>query len=774
MRALLVLLSFLWVSSAYGGLEETIENTCPQDPTFGGRCVLVEESTDGPNCRNVGGYQVCRDWWERTFKYKCSGRVDLSSLESVFEGKKYCSYEKECIEWKDITAEGGKASCRIYFNKYKPGCADNPYQLKCLSNDCGDLFDRCTLKEYVPYEDVPDKANMESVYYCDPVSGMCGTKQVPGSSGVKVGIYTFECPSDVRKVCVSWKGELKCPDGTTQACNVVKVCKGYSQFESGKTELKSCIAYRTYTEHNVEKNSPEEDTYRNDPECIKVGEFTEDTQKEFTIIGGWDADGGSKDCFYATGWTSNCYDLSSWQGSWQACWGLLSQESNLISYLNNVFYKNDVVHKVVAINSISTDNMANYSGCFGSDNDATDVHIYVNATVRTYYSKYLCFEDSVDDSNCNMDSACKKISPDSVDEMDCWHWATDVDNPMKKICDQYTLMYECPSNSTSTICSEWDEKLICSDGIVSIPDVYVESKDFTADFAKAMSLAQMANELKHIWSGTAHKCESGWWNSIIENPTDYLVSKAVGMAVSYFGSAVASYAQSYFSAASYCLGSDEYGDSATSSGLYQSVGDCMYQVAKDLRESDSSPGMADFLDKLGVGDKLQFLQNPLVSATISIAVDLILSFDKCNACTSESCATAHGEYKDYALISGGLCHYVGSKCAWKIPVIGCLRRAYRYCCYDSLFARILVEQAYKQLGYSWGDYDHPNCSQITWDDLKNLDFDEMDFSELINALEAKMDFKQLMDSDAIKSRIEEFYEGSNPLVPDYTNPNHQE
>ena len=766
----LTILSLLFFSESFGGIVETIEDTCPSDPTFGGKCSLVEERViEGPACKEIGNEEICRDWWEKEYRYKCSGRVDLDSLEGVFLGKKYCSYQKKCTEWRDVGVEGRTVSCRIYFNKYKPGCSDNPYQLKCLSNDCGDLFDVCTLKQYVAYSDIPDKANTVATYYCDPVSGMCGVIQVPGTSGIKVGVYTFECPSKVRKVCTSWEGEIKCPDGTTQVCNVVRTCKEYSSVGSSTTELKSCIANRKYTEYRVEKDSEEANQLRSNPKCIKVGEFTVDNVAGFTIIGGWDADGGSKDCFYATGWTSNCYELSSWQGSWNACWNLLSTESNLISYLNWVFYKDDPVHHVVGIESISTDNMANYSGCFGSGNDATDVHIYVNATVRTYYERFLCYEDEIDDSNCNISSDCEKISPDSLNEMDCWHWATDVDNPMKKLCDQYTVMYECPSNSTSTTCVEYDEKLVCNDGIVNIPDTYVESKDFSADFTKAMAMAQLANELKHIWSGTSQKCESGWWNSVIENPTDYFVSKAVGFAVSKLGSAVASYAQAYFNSASYCLASDEYGDTATSSGLYDSVGDCMYQVAKELKEQDADN---PFLNELPLGDKLQFLNDPVISFSLSVAVDLIMSFDKCNSCSSESCATAHGEYKAYSLISNGLCHYVGSKCAWKIPLIGCLRRAYRYCCYDSKFARILVEQAYKQLGYSWGSYGSPNCSQLTWDDLKNLDFSQMDFSELIKDIEAKANFHQLMDSDSIKNRIEEFYEGTTPLAPDATNPNY--
>jgi len=57
---------------------------------------------------------------------------------------------------------------------------------------------------------------------------------------------------------------------------------------------------------------------------------------------------------------------------------------------------------------------------------------------------------------------------------------------------------------------------------------------------------------------------------------------------------------------------------------------------------------------------------------------------------------------------------------------------------EDIKSSILVEQAYKQLGYSWGTWDNPNCSALTFDDLKRLDFSQMDFSELIQEIQAKI------------------------------------
>ena len=76
-----------------------------------------------------------------------------------------------------------------------------------------------------------------------------------------------------------------------------------------------------------------------------------------------------------------------------------------------------------------------------------------------------------------------------------------------------------------------------------------------------------------------------------------------------------------------------------------------------------------------------------------------------------------------------------------------------YCCYDSVFARILAEQAYKQLGYSFAG---GNCSALTWEDLKKLDFEAMDWSELQKYLEIKMGGQ--IDPDIIKEKINIYFD----------------
>jgi hypothetical protein len=105
-------------------------------------------------------------------------------------------------------------------------------------------------------------------------------------------------------------------------------------------------------------------------------------KRDYTFIGGWDADGDSKDCFYATGWMDNCVDLVSSIGSWSGCWNnYLSIQSRIAAYINAVFLHNNPNEYVDTVNSVSSSGKSNLAGCFGSDNDAADVYIYANVDV---------------------------------------------------------------------------------------------------------------------------------------------------------------------------------------------------------------------------------------------------------------------------------------------------------------------------------------------------------------------------------------------------------
>ena len=82
----------------------------------------------------------------------------------------------------------------------------------------------------------------------------------------------------------------------------------------------------------------------------------------------------------------------------------------------------------------------------------------------------------------------------------------------------------------------------------------------------------------------------------------------------------------------------------------------------------------------------------------------------------------------------GLCHYVGTYCAHKLPLGGCRVKKSNYCCFQSKLARIFHEGGRSQIGMSWGDAEHPNCRAFTVDELQRIDFSLINLSELFSDL----------------------------------------
>lgn len=86
-----------------------------------------------------------------------------------------------------------------------------------------------------------------------------------------------------------------------------------------------------------------------------------------------------------------------------------------------------------------------------------------------------------------------------------------------------------------------------------------------------------------------------------------------------------------------------------------------------------------------------------------------------------------------------LCHFAGSYCSAKIPIIKtCIETTESYCCFNSRLARIINEQGRGQLGKDWGSGESPNCSGFTADQLQTLDFGTMDLSEFYAEIIPKM------------------------------------
>lgn len=84
-----------------------------------------------------------------------------------------------------------------------------------------------------------------------------------------------------------------------------------------------------------------------------------------------------------------------------------------------------------------------------------------------------------------------------------------------------------------------------------------------------------------------------------------------------------------------------------------------------------------------------------------------------------------------------LCHYVGTYCAQKTLLGGCLTKKDTQCCFNSRLARIVHEQGRPQIGRGWGSAQAPDCGGFTIEQLEQLDFSRMDLSEFVREVSAR-------------------------------------
>jgi conjugal transfer mating pair stabilization protein TraN len=804
-------------SSAYAGIVENIENTCPSDPTQNGKCALIETKVDNPFCKDINGQQICKDWWRKDFKYKCSGAFDPDTILAKV-GNQYCDYKNECTEWIDVEKHGGETSCRIYVDTNRPGCNSNSFGYNCIVNDCGDLFQRCSLKQYVKYSDIHDRANMTVDINCDPSSGNCSSQMLDSQkSGIKLGLYTFSCPSDVRKVCKTYSGKVQCPDGRTQVCNKVKTCKQQKTVNSKAYELKSCTANRNMQSYSEKKvcnpygcqSSTQAQAYKANNLCIKTGETNLCKAENGCSDSGSYGLGG----FVRNGGTFN------WLGGWNACdWGYAEVRGQGNNTINVHAFATGCSGQCGDLSvNIPIDTApgtvigyvyphwegscvtlsVTYDG-YDCSGGGCIYHIGfhgmgaqgVNIPIVNVAENFNCYQDSYQDCSFGEGLQCNRLSSLDINNLECVEYDLDVDNAAKNQCKRYIVNYDCPKDKQITECAEYDEVLRCNDGIYPIRDVRTDSYDFSADFSKAMALAQATNELKHVWSGEPYRCESGtWWMFDSMSLGDYFTSKLMSFAFQQLGAEIMSKVGNLIGGSGGCAESLINASTAAVRNTYGSLDSSNIRYSGSYTPStgelkimsSETQGVWDTRATLNTGSAnscfaaagmsigntvgltpeqsskiIAFMGNPIVQFAAGFVIDMVTSIKNCSTCTDEKCATKYNQYKEYSLISNRLCHQVGNKCTSKLS-LGftkiCLRTGYKHCCYNSKFARILVEQAYAQLGYPWGDYDNPQCTNLTFDDLKRLDFSKMDFSEFIEEVTAKM--KGKVDENALKQRMQD-------------------
>lgn len=92
------------------------------------------------------------------------------------------------------------------------------------------------------------------------------------------------------------------------------------------------------------------------------------------------------------------------------------------------------------------------------------------------------------------------------------------------------------------------------------------------------------------------------------------------------------------------------------------------------------------------------------------------------------------------------CHFVGSYCERRLPLIGCVQRARGYCCFNSKLGRIIHQQGRQQLlafqpNGAWGDGRSPSCRGFTPEEFQMLDFSRIDMTEYFVDMQKDIDKK---------------------------------
>jgi conjugal transfer mating pair stabilization protein TraN len=92
------------------------------------------------------------------------------------------------------------------------------------------------------------------------------------------------------------------------------------------------------------------------------------------------------------------------------------------------------------------------------------------------------------------------------------------------------------------------------------------------------------------------------------------------------------------------------------------------------------------------------------------------------------------------------CHSIGSYCDSKVLGV-CIEKQKAFCCFNTPLARIVNEQAFPQLGRSWGNPKRPDCAGLSLSELERLDWSRIDLSEWLAILDAAGQFPSPGDLD---------------------------
>lgn len=116
----------------------------------------------------------------------------------------------------------------------------------------------------------------------------------------------------------------------------------------------------------------------------------------------------------------------------------------------------------------------------------------------------------------------------------------------------------------------------------------------------------------------------------------------------------------------------------------------------------------------------------VIGVVVTIAIQVLMTLIQCTEKDIE--ASTKKELR--------VCHRIGRYCSVKALI--CLEHNTAYCCFSTVLARIIQEQARAQLGISWGDPEDPDCRGLTATELQTVDWSKIDLTEYLQDLSSRM------------------------------------
>lgn len=572
-------------------------------------------------------------------------------------------------------------------------------------------------------------------------------------------------PGETAKCISTQQGQL-CPIGVA-GCSTTQICPlgNFACSEGACTQTGTCspvqIQVTQYKCPATGQIYSDQTTCNNN--CIQKANCTTGqvrVNRDYTFIGGWDADGGSKQCFYSTGWLTNCLELVYSVSSWNTCWNsYLNNPTRIASYINSVFLHNNPNEYVVSVNSVRASGMSNLSGCFGSDNDDTDVYMYVNVDVLKTDAPVCPLAGgsacSGNPYSCTAKQACTDINS-TVTKYPCSLNGVQYDtlSQCASVCTKtascstsyicpFGSQYACMNNSGAMQCSSNQ----CVD-LDTIPEEITNVDDTMLQNDGARDASGNCLGTIYIFTGRGMRCRkpgvSNGFHNCCDNDRGNMLTDSTGSlaelqtAVSAIQTIYQMAQVAYYVNAILTTGTAPAGLASASSAVQSAV---YSGVMGQSVEAGLQAYAGAFL-------------NPTTIA-ITAAIYLITQF-LMSSCDKQDMETA-------ILNDSGYCHFVGEYCEKKWPVVGCVQKAKGYCCFNSKMGRIIHEQGRPQLlafqpGGAWGSGKSPNCRGFTPEEFQMLDFGKMDLSEYFGDIQKDMAEKlQNMGTDATQ-KIQQFHQ----------------